>query len=869
MPRNVYLMSSSHLDREWYYSFEKFRFQICEVLDRVLSLLKDSSGYKCFLLDGQVRALEDFLEVYPEREEEIREFVKNGRLIIGPWYIQPDEFLPCGESHIRNLLFGIRISSSYGRVMRLGYIPDAFGHISQMPQILRGFSIDKAFFSRGVDTKFDREFLWQAPDGSRVLSALVEYGYCSKVDFSDMTKGIRLIDNADELQEKIEKLLKNKEPVPTTPDVLATYCSDHCPPACNLVEMVNTINNRTNEYKIHIASLEEYFNAIIAGKPTLKVFSGELRGSGDIIYLNDTLASRIHLKMENQRAQQMLLNFAEPISSFAWCEGRNYPKNFLDTTWKYLLLNHTHDGICGCSADVVNNEMMVRFQKCEDISERLITTAFKHIIQKININNIGDTDKALVIYNPLGYSIDDHIELDVAFKEKEKPDSLHFFDMESHEIPYHITGIREKERIESDINAVQRFYNEIIYKIVLAPGKLLPFGYKTLRVQTRSLNTEGTTSEFKLEGSVATGSNYMENEYIRVEINENGTFNLIDKEYKTIYRGIHYYMDSGDAGDVYNYRKPEQDTVFDSRDLKWAISLIDQGPLMARYRLKTEMPLPVSLRQDKASRDSSMVTNKIGYDITLYKANRYIRITTDFVNNSSDHRLRVMFPTRMDTTCSYADGQFIVEKRGIGQYPYAHPQQTFVDVNDGSRGFAVLNKGIPQYEVLRDGNTTIALTLLRCQDTLYRGFFRNNNEEFLGAQCKGAYTFEYAVYPHKGDFIEGEVYKKGQFFNSGVYNALIGKNDGTLPVEMSFISVEPDELAVTAVKASEDRSSLIVRFFNITDEKVSGKLKFYKKVKAAKLVSMNEEYMADLIVDNDSVPVNANPHQIVTVALEL
>ena len=50
--------------------------------------------------------------------------------------------------------------------MKDGYVPDCFGHVAQLPQILRGFGIDTAFLTRGADLATEgaghSEFLWQA-----------------------------------------------------------------------------------------------------------------------------------------------------------------------------------------------------------------------------------------------------------------------------------------------------------------------------------------------------------------------------------------------------------------------------------------------------------------------------------------------------------------------------------------------------------------------------------------------------------------------------------------------------------------------------------------------------------------------------------
>ena len=146
----IHVVSHTHWDREWYLTFQQFRFRLVEMMDQLLALLDADPNYRTFMLDGQAIVLEDYLEIRPEREEEIRRYVQEGRLLIGPWYILPDEFLVSPEAMVRNLLVGERVCRRFGPSMRIGYLPDPFGHIGQMGQILRGFGMDVACLWRGV-----------------------------------------------------------------------------------------------------------------------------------------------------------------------------------------------------------------------------------------------------------------------------------------------------------------------------------------------------------------------------------------------------------------------------------------------------------------------------------------------------------------------------------------------------------------------------------------------------------------------------------------------------------------------------------------------------------------------------------------------
>src|SRR6266699_251337 len=167
---NIIIVPHTHWDREWYQTFQQFRMRLVRTVDKLLDILDRDNQFQYFMLDGQTIVLDDYLEVKPEQEKRLKEYTRAGRIQVGPWYLQPDEFLVNSESLVRNLQIGLRQAAGYGDPMRVGYVPDCFGHIAQLPQILRGFGIDSAVFWRGIGAEAHKsEFYWAAPGGTQVL----------------------------------------------------------------------------------------------------------------------------------------------------------------------------------------------------------------------------------------------------------------------------------------------------------------------------------------------------------------------------------------------------------------------------------------------------------------------------------------------------------------------------------------------------------------------------------------------------------------------------------------------------------------------------------------------------------------------------
>src|SRR6266567_1504157 len=233
---NIIIVPHTHWDREWYQTFQQFRMRLVSTIDTLLDILDRDPKFSYFMLDGQTIVLDDYLEVCPEQEERLRQHIRAGRILVGPWYLQPDEFLVSGEALVRNLQIGLHRASQFGEPMHVGYVPDCFGHIAQLPQILRGFGIDNAIFWRGVGAEAHKsEFYWAAPDGTSVLVIFLAsaQGY-SNARIMPLTP--------TEFATRVELLSANLLPKVTTNALLFMNGSDHLRPQDGLPAVIEAAN---------------------------------------------------------------------------------------------------------------------------------------------------------------------------------------------------------------------------------------------------------------------------------------------------------------------------------------------------------------------------------------------------------------------------------------------------------------------------------------------------------------------------------------------------------------------------------------------------------------------------------------------------
>ncbi|MGO8947330.1 MAG: hypothetical protein ACLQUY_06645, partial [Ktedonobacterales bacterium] len=370
----------THWDREWYLTFQQFRMKLVDTLDAVLDTLDSDPAFSFFMLDGQTIVLEDYLEIRPENASRLRSLASQGRLLVGPWYLQPDEFLVSGESLIRNLQRGAAISRMYGGAMPVGYVPDTFGHIAQLPQLLRGFGIENAVFWRGVGPEIKRDaFTWRAPDGSEVLAAWL----CD--DFGYANAALLPLD-AEALAARVELMAgRMRKWAAGRQTLLLMNGSDHLMPQAGLPEAIELANRRLAEsrLKLRIGTLPEYISVLRATELELPNHTGELRSSYRAHLLPGVYSTRIWLKQHNAAGEALLTRWAEPATCWAWLLGEPFPETQLELAWKFLMQNHPHDSICGCGIDQVHREMLPRFAQSQQIAGELTDRALRSLAAKV------------------------------------------------------------------------------------------------------------------------------------------------------------------------------------------------------------------------------------------------------------------------------------------------------------------------------------------------------------------------------------------------------------------------------------------------------------------------------------------------------
>jgi mannosylglycerate hydrolase len=875
------VVSTTHWDRAWYWPFQQFRIRLVQLMDHLIEILNTNSEYTSFTLDGQTVPLEDYLEVKPEMRAEVERLVRDKRLVIGPWYVLPDVFLVSGESLVRNLMLGHKIGNEFGGVMKEGYVPDPFSHIDQMPQILSGFNLCSFLFMRGMGEQFNElgtEFLWEAPDGSRIFTIYLKEGYFNvgALGFPEIFMDHRdLPSDFDIAVKSVRSAVDALKPFNKTGYMLLFNGADHSAPQPYLPEIISYVNKHLSDVKLVHGTISDYVDAVLKEHDALKIYKGEFVGNAHHLNIRSVYSSRMYLKQMNDVCQNLLERYAEPIAAFAALEGKRDFTPFNWQAWKLVLKCHPHDDICGCSVDAVHRDMVNRFEQAEQIGTYVKEKAFQEFAQSINTS--GKPGQPIVVFNSLNWVRSDVVRMEILFPQDDAlAKNFTIVDAQGDEVPFMI--LRQGKAYRAEL-LDWKYYDSA--EVEFIAKDVPPCGYVAYYVVPKPKRKTK-----KHITSLKATNRSIENEFFKVTVNSNGTLKIFDKKRKKTYDGCNLFEDTEDDGGEYTYSFVEKTQTVTSAKTKASVSLVSHTAASATLKIAFTLLIPESLSEDRKSRSKKKVVCLITSYVTLYAGINRIDIRTEVENNAKDHRLRVWFPTDFAHYKNYADGHFdVVERppyfpkkpaeRGKIEWYATQHQGHFTTLTDGKYGLTIANKGLPEYEIVKEkGRTAIAITLLRCV-----GWLNKNNLmtrwRMAGpdlptpeAQCLGKHTFEYSMIPHGNSWDEAKSYKAAYQFVSPLAAFNVKKSDGKLADVQSFVSVEPDELVVSAIKKSERGDGLIVRFYNITDEEVVGKISAYKNIVKAGLVNLNEEFVEALSVNQDNIiTLQVEKCKIVTVDL--
>lgn len=780
----------THWDREWYMDRETTLCRLEIVMQRVLQDL-DANRLDQFLFDGQTVALEDlFSRADPTLTQRIKAQALAGRLILGPWYVASDEFLVCGESLIRNLSLGMAQANALGNVQRIGYLPDTFGHVAQMPQILQQFGIAHAVVWRGADAPTDL-FDWQAPDGTTVITVHLSEGYYLHPLHGE--------DWLPQTQSLLRKLAARRDRRVGGP-LLLTHGGDHLAPHPLLKERLLAFNNSQSEFVLRQSSLLAHVRELIppevapdAGNDVQReverpIIHGELRRNQTAFVLPDVLSTRRYLKRMHQAAEDRLLGRVEPLTVLL--DSDRATDAALQRAWRLLLQQQAHDSICGCSIDEVHRQMEQRFEELnrglDALEARMLQRAgmialdrhaAHHGAQTTGIElprkpaaahiDVFADDSHLTLFNPLPCRREAWWVVQL-FLKGPKRQRLRAVDAQGAFIPIEVLDAQAGHELISPLDEFPERLDGHRYLVALH-RRMEGLGALRLTVLSEDppssppIATPQEHRSFPREALIDNGA-------WRAELAADGRLLLTDRRQRSSQARELSIISELDAGDTYNHSPVEGTRPAHAR--RWmCVAQRHDGPVQ-ELRLHIELQCPQGLDETRRAGATAMVTCNGSLTLRLLGDEPLLRMELSWHNAARDQRTRLVFDgipahtahTWRDTAFAWTAHPITLAKIpapiGRGEAPVS-VQPSLSALVAGP--WMLAHRALHEHEIIPTPHSTtsdelaLGVTLVRCvgwmsrRDLRTRGVGAGPDLPTPQAQCLGTDHFELLLVAHEDD----------------------------------------------------------------------------------------------------------------------
>jgi alpha-mannosidase len=829
-----HLVTHTHWDREWYRSFQQFRARLVDAVDRVLELCAADPGYR-FLLDGQSIALEDYAAIRPARAAELRTRIAEGRIAIGPWYVQPDSLLPSGESQVRNLLEGRRAGEAFGPVSRIAYTPDSFGHPAQFPQLFAGFGLRAFVYWRGHGNEIDRlppEYDWVAPDGSFVLACHLARGYFAAA--SDPRAGTR------PAAERIAGVAMELAARTKSNAILLMNGIDHALPEPGTAALAEAAA-RASGIEIERGLLEDFVAAVEASVAPRPRFSGELVGAKVAPLLPGVWSTRSWIKLDNRACEAELLGHAEPFAALAERLGAPDERPALRLAWRALLQNHAHDSICGCSRDEVHEAMRARFADARGLARETAQRALERLSGGgVERRPPWSAEFELAVWNPSPHprsdvvrvALDPHPWMIPAQNPAEMIHPLLLRDLAAGS--FTVDGLPAR-RVPAEPGRVKLLPERQSFDLEFPVRDLPAFGFRRVRL------APSAEPEAEARSRVAPGSREaaVEAGDVAIAARDDGRVDVRFGDRR--FDGLFGVEDIGDRGDTYDFDPAGAD---ETELVACHVERFAHGSGIAGLRIERTLRVPARLDANRHTRSRERALLSLAVELRATPGVPRVDARLRLANAASDHRLRLLFPVGPAPAGCDAATSFDVVRRG-GERPDdsgwvqravgTFVQQGFVFAG----GLTVVAPGLAEAELLETpAGACLALTLVRAVGWLSRPDLCSRPgpagpaTDTPGAQCPGPLEARLALLPGLDPAAARDAEISVRAVPCGAAPLV--------PDGRALLELAPRALVLSALKPAESGEGLVVRVLNPTDSALDATLALGFRFARAEAVRLDE-----------------------------
>ena len=859
----IYLVPHTHYDAVWVFTKEDyFYINIDLILKKAVELI-EKTDYK-FLIE-QTFLLEKIEKRNPKLFSKIKKFVQQGKIEIADGeYLMADTMLANGETLVREILFGKKyLKEKFGIDVPVMWGADSFGYNAQLPQIYKKSGYKYFAFRRGADKKKFSEFLWKGLDGTKILSHWMPKGYRAGLDL-----------------QKLRKTYKELKELAASSHILMPSGSGVTPPQPETSNEVKKWNKKYKDAEIKISRSIDFFKAMEKEARKLEIRKGELYSGKFSEVFPDCASTRMWIKQGTRKYENSILacerwavvsyilSNLHGKKSIENSEENNYPSDELRESWRDILFLGFHDVLPGTGIDSCYPEVKEIFHQLKNEISEISEESFANIAKSLKVK----TD--IIVFNPLGFEIKNWTEVELNF-ERGKIKA--------------IKGLKSnKEEIEVEILQSIRHEDYSLRKVKIGFIAMVPaLGYQTYKILTRKPRLKKSSVYLKNNGNI------IKNSFFKFKVNpENGLIDIYQKG-KWIAGGNSLVLEE-ELGDLYYHRqildepfKTEGGDGIKYGAFKVKKFEIKESPIRTVIKIKggyLSLRWPYRLLHKMKPLLWRHKFFSFAKEIIIYKDIPRIDFTTLIDNQHPHIRARVRFFTDVKSKKYNCESQFGVVERPTDQH-YAkqneewkeQPSGTFpslnwIDYSDKNKGLTVINAGIPENEI-RDGN--IYLTLFRSVQMVSGDGKMGPTVPVPDAAEFGKHCFYYSLFPHQKDWKQASSFAKAyesSFRPKALQlpienNGYLDSNKKSLPSEMSFLEIKPNNIILTALKKAEQDDDIILRFFETKGEKTKTEITLFRKPKTVKIVNLLEQEEKEIDFQDQKIKMEVKPFEIVSLKI--
>lgn len=852
----IQVIGHGHMDMNWLWTYSETMKMCNDNLRQTVAFMDEFSDFT--MMQSQA-AVYKFVElVDPPLFRRVQEYVKKGRLELGGGeWVEGDENIPSGEAISRSFLLGQRyFQSRFSRMAKVGWLPDNFGHISQMPQILKLAGCDYFYFHRCKP--FLGTFWWVGPDSSKVLC------YANNTYNGDITP---------DLKNEVNKFSPDKRRI-----LQITGVGDHGggPTRAN-IEMVHQLDKTPGYPSVKFTTVTDFF------KKASKEMDGRPTHRGEMQFIFEGCYTNVSDIKEGNRNCENLLYGSEFFNTLRWLNGDKYPADELRNIWETVTFNQFHDILPGSAINESNKENIARYVDAARKITDLRDIAFRKMADEVNFQS--GLGQPIVAYNLQPKGRKAIVEATVFSHEEPATATL-----SSWGDFYGSNKIIPKDKGQGAVPSVlvcdasgKKYPAQIVWGKSTPPGftskvefvvdDMPAGGYKTFYIDMAKPGEYNEVIPFK--------DNTFETDFFRIkfDMKTGGIVSLYDKR-----SGKEYVKESGELNKLKIYLEDKKGAM-----KSWTINKIVKEEDVTNVE-------SVNVVEDgpvRACVETVMTWGKSRFIERTYLYRSYPRIAYDmevhWLETGSDSTdspmLRALFPLAIKNPRFYCQVPFDVVERPIdgkingkdapsyeksqsdiyGVLPEKNdgqevPAQKWVDVTDEKDGIALLNKTKYGHSY---HNGDLRLTLMRAagDPDIYPNL--------------GKFNISYALYPHSSDWTNG-AWAEGEDFNIPVYAAeppsqALVKDHATRPEEKSFFSVSPENVVMSGMKQAEEGEELIIRLLETEGKETTATIHLPIAAKSARRLNLIEFPLKNAAapeIQEKLISIKLRPHEVVTLGIK-